>query len=214
MWCCPRWRPFSVRVETERSSRRCRNDTRSIANFPIPIQRCRGFVYLEDHLICHTTPYPFSESAFSRDGTTCVSLELTLSSTQNRLIVRAYGENASDYKMTLRWNTNVEVPTTNQSGFETIESSFLSTYMPSPQELQRQQLQNSEEQSGWSLWDSGNLLSIVNLPSGSALQHGICKLSSNECIQNTFIEDTNTNVRVNPYAADKSYFSTISLGKV
>ena len=201
--------PFSVRVETgmdlpdasKRYAFDCEFSDRNSTSVVV-------FVYLEDHLICHTTPYPFSESAFSRDGTTSSPLaNITLSSTRNRLVVRAYGENASDYKMTLRWNTNVEIPTTNQSGFETIESSFLSTYTPSAPELERQQLQNSEESSGWSLWDSGNLLSIVRLPSGSALKHGICKLSSNECIQNTYIEDPSVEIRVNPYAADRSYFS-------
>ena len=124
-----------------------------------------AFVYLEDHLICHTSPYPFAESPFSRDGTTSAPLSnITLSSRNNRLLIRSYGNHtSSDFNVTVSWNTNVAIPTTDQSGFESIQN--LSRYSPSDAQLKRQSLQNSEAQSGWSLWDSSNILPVVNLPS-------------------------------------------------
>jgi len=38
------------------------------------------------------------------------------------------------------------------------------------------------------------------------LHNGICKISTKECLESTYIEDTKANIRVGPYAADKSYF--------
>lgn len=164
-----------------------------------------AFLYVGDHLVCHSDPYPFGENAYMRDGTTSLPLSnVTIRGKPMPFLLRVYG--SSPFFASVRWTT-VQIPNANASTmFETIPSSAFVDVPTNPDEILRRELQRSEA-SGWSLWSSHNILAAVLLPESAYFRHYICRISTNECLRETYIEDSKADIRVGRFAADKSYWT-------
>jgi hypothetical protein len=190
------------------------------------------FVWVDDHLICH------SESLFGEQGRSAVD-----GSVANPLEVRpkpmADRSFAPDWSISPDGNRTVALPfvahiyaaSADSTGQITsarqssvcvrwaelseplrataaVATSPLPAGRLSPEtpmlEQRRRELQRRAA-SGWGAW-TNNMLSIVRLPHSVALTTSVCILSTGRCLRSTRVEDTKATVRVGPYAVDGSYW--------
>ena len=163
------------------------------------------FVWLRDHLICHTNP-PFGNSPSSTDG--CPEYPLPGKTTDDPLplVIHVYNMNASataPAKISVQWaHLKVPLPAGSKPATEAIPSKLLSPALPSF-EVQRRALQDNLK-NGWCTW-SYNMLGVVRLPESSVLTTALCKISTKDCLLATHIEDPKAQVRVGVFATDASY---------
>ena len=165
------------------------------------------FVWVDDHLICHTDP-PFSNNPSSTDGTPQNPLRGTPKSAEGLpLVIHIYSYDAgntyskSTASVSVRWaQIPVPVAVGTVPKWEPIPTSALAPVTP-PLELQRRELQRSLA-SGWAPWDY-NMLDIVRLPQSFALTTALCQISTQSCLLNTHIEDTRAHIRVGPFSTDQ-----------
>jgi putative isomerase len=161
-----------------------------------------AFVWIRDHLVCHTRPVPFGNTPSSTDG--CPEYPLPVTAGQvDPVVVHVYNVNATaPVKISVQW-AEIDAPMAKGSKPPTVPVTGLSPALP-PSEIQRRALQD-ELKTGWSTW-SYNMLGVVRLPDSSALTTAICQISSGDCLVQTHIEDPAAEIRVGVFATDLSYW--------
>lgn len=165
------------------------------------------FVWIEDHLVCHTDP-PFGNTNSSIDGSKENPLSYS-AATRQHIVIHIYASSEQPVRDTpadvsVRWASLASPLTADApANFSAVPPRLL-TPGSSAVELQRRSLQRSL-QSGWNLW-LYNLLSVARLPQSFVLTTAICQLSTGECLESTRIEDTAAAIRVGPFAIDQSYW--------
>lgn len=172
------------------------------------------FVWVDDHLVCHTDP-PFGNTESSTDGSPQYPLEVDKGTAASIVIhIYSYAEagpisSAALANVTVRWAAlAAPMHAGARPTFVSVPAAALSA-TSSPLELHRRQLQR-ELKNGWNLW-TYNLLAVARLPESFAISLALCKISSQECLTEVKIEDPldhgqGSAVRVGPFAADQSYW--------
>ena len=172
-----------------------------------------AYVWIDDHLICHTDPIPFGNTPSSTDGS--IENPLVGSASAHARVVLVHVSSASTdgsgaitsgptASVSVRWaRLAAPLAVGSKPQFEAIPSSLLGPTSP-PLEQRRRALQDGLKQ-GWNLWGY-NLIGLVRLPDSSVLTTALCKLSTASCLTATRIEDTKAAVRVGPFAIDQSYW--------
>ena len=164
-----------------------------------------AFVWIRDHLVCHTRPVPFGNTPSSTDG--CPEYPLPVKAGQiDPVVVHIYNVNASaaTTAVSVQW-AELAAPLAKGSKPPTVPvpSASLSPALPAS-EIQRRALQDGLK-TGWSTW-SYNMLGVVRLPDSSALTTALCKVSTGDCLVQTHIEDPAAQIRVGVFATDASYW--------
>ena len=169
------------------------------------------FVWIDDHLICHTDP-PFSGTPSGTDGSPENPLHYVAGESKHVLvhILSASGvapgqpPSVDAASVRVRWaQLAAPVSSGTSLSYKPIPAAALSNGS-SALELRRRAMQRGLA-SGWGLW-THNLLSLVRLPGSEILTFGLCQRSSGACLNETSIDHTpEAAVRVGPYATDASY---------
>jgi hypothetical protein len=163
-----------------------------------------AFVWVRDHLVCHTHPIPFGNTPSSTDG--CPEYPLPGTAGQVMpVVVHIYNVNASaPTKISVRW-AQIAHPMAKGSAPPTspIGGAVLAPKLPAA-EVQRRSLQDGLKR-GWSTW-AYNMLGVVRLPESSTLTTALCQVSSQKCLVQTHIEDSHAQIRVGVFATDASYW--------
>eukprot|EP00039_Didymoeca_costata_P002667 m.61818 g.61818 ORF g.61818 m.61818 type:complete len:831 (-) comp11450_c0_seq2:48-2540(-) len=173
----------------------------------IPATSVTVFVWVGDHLVCHTNP-PFSNTAGSEDGTVDNPLR-NLTNGPVTVVMHVYTNVNSSYSestldIDVKWMALMKPGASNTNSYVSIPSSSLQPELPAS-EIKRREVQNAEKK-GWNLW-TYNMLSAVRLPESCAVTTVICQLSTAACLTQTHIEDTAAQVRVGEFASDRSYWA-------
>jgi putative isomerase len=165
-----------------------------------------AFVWLDDHLICHTNP-PFGNTASSTDGSPAYPLPAKLGQAATVVVKLSRTGTLSapiNASVNVQWSPLAE-PTKHDAKLSYVDiPAAILTPVTSRLEEQRRSLQDSLK-GGWNLWGY-NLLGIVQLPQSHVLTMAVCQLSTGKCLNQTTIEDTHAQIRVGPFATDASYF--------
>jgi hypothetical protein len=166
------------------------------------------FVWVGDHLVCHTDPPFGSRSPSGTDGSIVNPLR-GVSGQSVPLLVHVYSASLNnsgvatsgpDAHVSIRWaNFAAPLPRTATPAFAPLPDSALSS-TTSAAELRRRALQDSLKH-GWNTW-SYNMLGIVRLPQSFSLTTAICQLSTQQCLEETHIEDTHASIRVGERSGD------------
>jgi hypothetical protein len=163
-----------------------------------------AFVWIRDHLVCHTRPVPFGNSPSSTDGSPEYPLPVK-NGQIDPVVVHVYNTGANKTSaITIQW-AELEAPLAKGSAPPTVPvpSANLSPALPAS-EIQRRTLQDALK-TGWSTW-SYNMLGVTRLPDSSTLTTAICKISTGDCLVQTHIEDSAAEIRVGVFATDASYW--------
>ena len=172
------------------------------------------FVWILDHLVCHTNP-PFGTRGQSTEDGTIVNPLRSREGQSVPILIHIYSASLDDSGVaTSEANASLSVNWLAQdaplplggepaSGRVPIAGQFLSAETPDG-EKKRRALQDALKV-GWNTW-SHSLLSIVRLPESYMLITALCQLSTQTCLDETYIEDSNAAVRVGVFAADQSYW--------
>lgn len=190
------------------------------------------FVWVDDHLICH------SKSLFGEQGPSAVdgSVANPLEVRPKPMAGRSFAPNWSlgpdgNQTVALPFVAHIYAASANSTGqitsaressvciswaqlLEPLRATAAVATSPLPAgrlssetpalEQRRRELQRRAA-SGWGAW-TNNMLSIVRLPHSVALTTSVCLLSTGRCLRSTRVEDTASTVRVGPYAVDGSYW--------
>ena len=163
-----------------------------------------AFVWIRDHLVCHTHPVPFGNSPSSTDGSPEYPLPVK-NGQIDPVVVHIYNTGANKTSaISIQW-AELEAPLAKGSAPPTvpIPASNLSPTLPAS-EIQRRALQDALK-TGWSTW-SYNMLGVTRLPDSSTLTTALCKVSTGDCLVQTHIEDSAAEIRVGVFATDASYW--------
>jgi len=171
------------------------------------------FVWIDDHLVCHTDP-PIARTPSSTDGSPAYPLHAVKGETAT-VVIHVYAMAPKGYvtskpvaTIDVQWAAiSAPAPAHSPLKYTPVPRSALDATLP-PNEVLRRQLQNSLK-SGWNLW-TYNLLDVARLPDSFALSLSLCQLSTQQCLTSIAIEDTLPSgepaVRVGPFATDQSYW--------
>ena len=171
------------------------------------------FVWLADHLICHTDPpFPMIGQGFSsHDGSP--SYPLRGGGRALPLVIHVYAASADGSgrvtsaaraRVAVRWTPlAAPLPAGATPTMAAIPAAALSPASP-PHELTRRALQHSLK-AGWNTW-SHDMLTAIKLPQSFGVALALCQLSTQACLSDIAIEDKRSTVRVGPFAVDQSYW--------
>ncbi len=170
------------------------------------------FVWIDDHLVCHTSQ--FGHSPYATDGTPQNPLRALGGRTRLPVVVHVYssanGSATGDVTSSRSAQLNVtwaRLAAPAEAGaspsFAPIPPASLSPASPSL-ELRRRALQKSLKR-GWNPW-SRSMLDVIRLPHSLVLTTAICQISSADCLNFTCISSDAAVVRVGAIAADQSYW--------
>ena len=164
------------------------------------------FLWVDDHLVCQSI---YATNQSKADGSLDTPIRtMSKQSVVVRLRIYSSANGPQQLAFSARWFPQADVPirepNASQVNFVPIPSSVLVPSI-SEEEQMRSDLQRDLAQ-GWGYWLHQSILSLVLLPDAAALDIILCRISTQQCLEQASIDDSDAySVRPGLYALDRSF---------